>query len=280
MRPARGLLVVATCVLVAAACSGEPEEVVRTSGPLADGFEIEPGSGVVGAVFPVALPYGGDWQAILRVDGDLQRVFEGYIQQAEDLGYSFDSEFPIPGGQRCGRPEDVTAADDLDEEFLTRCSVNGSGPDGLEFFLERSVAADGDGHVYLSIKDYSEASAPPTLPSDGPIAPATDVDLVPGWTANGDERSVRVVQGSEVIYGPDVDAGIGYTVIVQVPDDLMPVMRGYEARFTAAGFTSRGLVGSADEPILETSTAGGGTLIAVGVAGNPSYVLITRENDP
>ncbi len=44
---------------------------MRTSGPLADGFEIESGSGLVGAVFPHG---AAGHRAILRVDGDLQRI--------------------------------------------------------------------------------------------------------------------------------------------------------------------------------------------------------------
>ena len=67
--PSRALpAVLATaCVLALGGCSSdEPDEVVRTSGPLAAGFEIEPGSGLVGAVFP----HGAEGQVVvLRVEG-------------------------------------------------------------------------------------------------------------------------------------------------------------------------------------------------------------------
>ena len=56
-------------------CTDEPDDVVRTSGALAGGFEIEPGSGLAGAVFP--LGYDGGHQAVLRVEGDARRVLDG-----------------------------------------------------------------------------------------------------------------------------------------------------------------------------------------------------------
>ena len=261
----------------AAATSAAP---LRTSGPLADGFAIEPGSGLIGAVFPVALPYGGRWQAILNVDGDLRRVFEGYVQQAEGLGYSFDSEPNALERQRCRGPEAQDTGAGASEQFLLRCSASGSGPRDVELSIAGSVDEAGDGHVNLTVRDYSDAPAPTTRPLEGPVAPATDVELAPEWTPYGDERSVRVVNGSAVIYGPDVDPVYGYTVMVQVTGDLTSVMLGYEKQFTGAHFTSRGFTGDRDKPILLTSTAGGGDLIAVGVAGEPSFVLITRNNDP
>lgn len=278
----------ATFMLIFSACTGSADEVdapgtstalVRTSGALADGFDLEPGSGVIGAVFPVALPYGGRWQAIMRVDGDLQRVFEGYVGQAEDLGFSFDSELNAPEGQRCGGPADGNTGYSPAEQFRVRCIAYGSGPDDVELYIGGVVETNGEGRMYLSLLDYSNASRPAPLPSGGPVAAATDSELAPGWTPNGDERSVHIVEGTEVVFGPDVEPSRSYMVMLRVSGELMPVMRGYEEQFINASFDSSGIVGDEDEPILETSTAGGGTLTAVGVAGNPSYVLIERIND-
>ena len=91
MRHVGPLLTATALVLALGGCADEPEEVTRTSGELADGFEIEPGSGLVGAVFP--LGSGPGHQAVLRVDGDLPTVFEEYARQAEELGYPLTSRF-------------------------------------------------------------------------------------------------------------------------------------------------------------------------------------------
>jgi hypothetical protein len=44
-------------------------------------------------------------------------------------------------------------------------------------------------------------------------------------------------------------------------------------------FTTEGLVGDDDEPRVWASAAGGGDLRAIGIPGDPSYVLIERCND-
>ena len=143
-----------------------------------------------------------------------------------------------------------------------------------------AVDPDGQGRISLSISDRFDAPSPSPLPTGGPVAPATDVPLAPGWTPYGDERSVHVVEGSTVVHGPHVDSGLYYWVMLRVPGELLPVMRGYEEQFIRAGFDTDGLVGREDEPVLVTSAAGGGTFTAVGVEGDPSYVLIERQNDP
>ena len=62
-------------------------------------------------------------------------------------------------------------------------------------------------------------------------------------------------------------------------DELVPVMRGYLEQFTAAGFTGEDLVVDDDVVSVDTGAAGGGGLSALGVEGDPSYVLIQRCND-
>ena len=68
--------------------------------------------------------------------------------------------------------------------------------------------------------------------------------------------------------------------MLRVTGELMPVMRGYEEQFTdTTAFTTEGLVGEEGEPRVFASAAGGGDLGAVGVAGDPSHILISRCND-
>ena len=61
-------------------------------------------------------------------------------------------------------------------------------------------------------------------------------------------------------------------------DELVPVLRGYLEQFTDAGFTGQ-LVRDDDEVSVYSGQAGGGGLDAIGVAGDPSYVLLERCND-
>jgi hypothetical protein len=112
------------------------------------------------------------------------------------------------------------------------------------------------------------------------VASVTDVEIAPGLNPGSGRPGVHVVEGSEVVLGPVGQTGSGYLAVLQVTGELMPVMRGYEEQFTRARFNGAGLVGDDDELMLGTSTGGGGTLTAVGVAGDPSYVLIERINDP
>jgi hypothetical protein len=250
---------------------------VRTSGPLANGFEIEKGSGLVGTLFP--LSYGEGRQAVLRVDGGGPAVFEGYVRQAEGLGFSLMSEVRRPGGQWCTDPDD-----DVDDEppgpFAIGCNAYAGGPD-VTLALRGFLGADGQGWIHLRTYEYSADG--PRLPrlADGPAAPATDVEVAPDLTPETDDPPVRVVEGSAPASDPIPAECVtgGYVAVLQVTGDLLPVLRGYSEQFAAAGFGPEVLVGDEDEPRIDAGTAGGGILSAVGVAGDPSHVLVERCND-
>ena len=277
-------------MLVLGGCGGPaPEEAapvislapVRTSGALADGFEIEPGSGLVGAVFPVDLREG--WQAILRVDGDARRVFEGYVRQAKDLGHAMQSGWCCrPEGQWCSNPDDENTGDDPPGPFPVGCTAYTDAPDDLALSLYAFVGADGHGYVRIRIDRLSTEAEPlPHIPS-GPVAPATDVEVAPDLTPETDDPPIRVVEGSALISEPlpvECVTG-GYVAVLRVTGELTPVLRGYQEQFTSGGFGSgEGLSGNDDELRVVTSAAGGGSLYAVAVPGDPSHVLIERCND-
>ena len=291
-RAGRGVVVGTALVLALAGCTDDPEEVVRTSGALADGFEIEPGSGLVGAVFPLG---STGHMAVLRVDRDLQRVFEGYVRQAEDLGYPVGAE---GGGvdPECEGPddgdgdrivgEDPPAEDPVEARFPIECNASGlelSETRVAQFSARVLADADGAGYVVLTFARHAnDVSELPPLESDGPVAQATDDALAPDLAPTTDDPPLRVVEGSELVTDPlpsHCTTG-GYLAVLQVTGDLVPVMQGYLEQFTGTtAFTGEGLVGSEDEPRAYTSAAGGGNLDAIGVAGDPSYVLIERCND-
>ncbi len=293
MTRTRALLAAIACVLALGGCTGagEPEEVVRTSGALSDGFEIEPGSGLVGTVFPHGAEGG---LAVLRVDEDLEAVFRGYVQQAEELGFPVGSDDggadPECSGPDDGEDDDIVGgeagAEPVDEPFPVECRASGLvmtesmvsslGVRGL-------AAADGSGYLVL-VYDRYEGDAPEQsgLTSDGETAPATDDELAPDLTPETDDPPLRVVEGSALVTDPLPSGCVtgGYLAVLEVTGDLMPVMRGYLEQFTdTRAFTSEGLVGDEDEPAVSASAAGGGTLSARGLAGDPSYVLIERCND-
>lgn len=277
-RAARTLLLGATAVLVLAGCSDEPEEVVRTSGELADGFEIEPGSGLVGAVFP----YGSGHQAVLRVEEDLPSVFEGYVRQADGLGHPVEAPSWRRSGEWCSDPGDATDDDDPREPFAVECEAYGSAPNEWQVSVRGLAEPDGSGYIHLRAALQLDIREPSLLGTDGPVASATDEELAPDLTPSTDEPPLRVVAGSVLISEPFPATCItgGYVAVLQVTDDLVPVMRGYEEQFRAMrAFTTEGLAGDEDEPLLWASAAGGGDLTAVAVAGGPSHVLIERCND-
>ncbi len=271
---------VAALVLALGGCTEVPEEVVRTSGPLAEGFEIEPGSALVGAVF--ALGYGEGHQAVLRVDGELERVFDGYVQQAGDLGFPLESGLPFaPEGQWCSDPDGATGDDPRQGLFVVECTAGRYEPGEYSVSVRGLAEADGRGYIHLRVQPFSDTEDPSPLPSDGPAAPATDDEIAADLTP-GEEPPVRLVEGSELLTTPFPATCItgGYIAVLQVIDDLMPVMRGLLEQFTGMpDFASEGLVGSEDEPRVWASAAGGGDLSASGVAGDPSYVLVERCND-
>jgi hypothetical protein len=233
----------------------------------------------MGAVFPVASGEGR--QAVLRVDGDGPAVFEGYVRQAEELGFSLMSEVRRPGGTWCTDPDD-----DVDDEppgpFPIACDAYGAGPD-VSLSLRGFLGADGRGWVHVRTTHRGPTDAPPApLPrlAEGPSAAATDVEVAPDLTPEFDDP-VRVVEGSGLIAEPIPSECVtgGYIAVLQVTGDLLPVLRGYGDQFRAAGFGPERLVGEDDEPRIDAGTAGGGILTAVGMAGDPSHVLLERCND-
>lgn len=265
---------------------------MRTSGALGGGFEIEPGSGLVGAVFP----HGAAGRlVVLRVDEDVPRVFEGYVRQAEELGYPVGSE---DGGvdPGCSGPddgeddqlvgEDAGADDPVDRPFPTECTASGlemSESEVSSLSVRGLADADGAGYVVLETDRYSgDAPELSPLAGDGPVASAAGDELASDLAPPEDDPSLRVVEGSELVTDP-LPSGCttgGYLAVLEVTGELMPVMRGYLQQFTrTTAFTSEGLVGDEEEPRAFADAAGGGSLSASGVAGDPSYVLIERCND-
>jgi hypothetical protein len=290
-RPAtllRVLVAVSVGVLTLAGCADAPSEAaapapspppLRTSGPLADGFEIEPGSGLVGTVFPLGSPTGSadGWQAVLRVDGDAERVFDGYVRQAEELGHAMNS------GECCRAERQWCSRDGKPGPFPVSCTAYTHPPDVVSLALSLRGFVDGDGQGYVHVRaDRVGTRAAPLPPvPDGEVAPGTDVEVAPGLTFEP-EIPVRVVEGSALIsepLPPECATG-GYVAVLQVTGELPPVLRGYEEQFRTVGFGNvEGLIGNDDVLRLATEAAGGGTLSAVAVVGDPSYVLLERCND-
>jgi hypothetical protein len=267
---ARKLAMIASVVLALGGCSGSfadnaaPATVAtRTSGAIADGFEIEPGSALVGGVFPAA-GYGEGHEAVLRVEGDVQGVLDGYVRQAEALNFSFDREAGA-GGEGCR----VTARTG---DALPECTAVGAKNAQTFVILRALVEPDGRGLIFLST--VLEGQGPSPLPTAGPVAPVTDVELAPGLTPETYRPPLRVVKGSAIVVGPIEEAAGGYVVMLEVTGDLMPVLRGYLEQLPAV-FGTPFFLGDANEPRLVGDVAGGGDLFAVGVAGDPSYVRIS-----
>jgi hypothetical protein len=283
--------VVATaCVLVLGGCAEPPAEVaaeptvsvapVRSSGPLFDGFEIEPGSGLVGTVFPAVVDGGQGTQALLRIDGDGQSVFDGYVRQAQALGFSVEDSYCCrPEEQVCSDPDDEFQDDEPPAPFVVGCEVQAAHPQEPTLDLRAFLDADGAGHLILRTRVAADLASLPVLP-DGPAAPITGVAVAPGLTPEFEEP-VRVVEGSALVAEPiPAECGTGgYIAVLQVTGELVPVLRAYQEQFAAEGFSEEGPVGSEAEPRVEGYQAGGGYLTAIGVAGDPSHVLIERCND-
>jgi hypothetical protein len=257
----------------------------RTSGPLADGFEIEPGSGLVGTVFPVS--EGDGWQAVLRVDGDGERVFGGYVRQAESLGQRLQSEWCCrPEEQYCSDPDDEFTDDEPRGPFRVSCAAYTAfdeyedQPDQPVVGLRGFFGAGGAGWIQLGGGRVLGGTPPWAPVADGPAAAATDVEVAPDLTPER-ESPVRVVEGSTLISDPiPSECGTGgYIAVLQVIGEPAPVLRGYEAQFLDAGFGSPGLTGEDGELRVVASTAGGGMLSAVGAGVDPSFVLLERCND-
>lgn len=274
------LLVGTAAVVALGGCADEPEEVARSSGPLADGFEIEPGSGLVGAVFPLG---SMGHQVVLRADGDLPKVFEGYVRQAEELGYPLESGWSQrPEGQWCSDPDDGTDDDPDEGPFTIECTAYGSVPNEWQVSLRGLAETDGQGYLTLQVLPSIGDEEPSPPAPDGPVAPTTDDELVPELAVPEDDPPLRLVEGSELIGEPlpATCATGGFVAVLRVTGELMPVMRGYAEQIAdMRAFDSDGLVGSEEEPSVGAYAAGGGDLGFIGAAGTPSYVLVNRCND-
>ncbi|TKJ19739.1 hypothetical protein [Blastococcus sp. CCUG 61487] len=282
MRSWRHLLVAAACLVGVGGCTGEPDDVVRTSGPLAAGFELEPGSGLIGTEFP----YDGEGLHVyLRVDGDMQEVLEGYVRQAGELGFPVTAPGWWPDGQWCSDdPAEWTSSGGEATAFELECSASGGDLDSPPFWsmsLRGLVEADGSGYLRISGGRFSgEPAAPRPAVGDGTVASLTDVEIAPTLAVYEDEP-IRVVEGSELVFDPlpSTCATGGWVAMLRVVGELLPVLRGYAEQFDAMrAFVPAELVGD-DEVTVSTWAPGGGGLGAVGVAGDPAYVLIHRCND-
>lgn len=251
---------------------------LRTSGPLADGFMIEPGSALIGAVFPFSA--GEGLQVLLRVDGDLPAVFAGYVRQAEQLGYPLEPQMgPYPQELWCSDPDDgITDDASAEGPFEVECAAYGVEVDHWHMSLRGVADRDGRGYLRLTGGRYSENSAPSV--SNGPTASVTDVELAPDVVPSTVDPPLRVVEGSELLFDPlpwGCNTG-SYVAMLRVTGDLESVMRAYREQFTDAGFPSEALVGNEDGLYFWGGLAGGGDMSAVGAGRDPSYVLIERCN--
>jgi len=277
MRHVGALLTATALVLALGACTDEPEE--RTGGRLAEGFEIEPGSSLIGSVFVSS--EGGGMRAVLRVDGDLEEVFEGYVRQAEDVGLPVDPDTGRSPGQWCSDAPGRLSTGVEDAGFELECAASGYGSNSWSVRLRGLADGDGAGFLDLSVGRYSDDVAPDSSVPDGPVAPLTDDELAPVLAVPEDDPPIRVVEGSALLVDP-LPSGCatgGYLAVLEVTGDLAPVMRGFAEQFADARFEGMGLVGDDDALHVGTSAAGGGILTALGVAGDPSHVLVERCND-
>ncbi|MGY1754507.1 hypothetical protein [Blastococcus sp. SYSU D01042] len=268
-------------VLALVACTGAPDDVVRTSGPLAAGFEIEPGSALLGDAFP----FGDDGlHVLLRVDSDLERVFEGYVEQAAELGFPVIARWA--DGQWCSdNPDKWSSFQGEDTPFEVECSASWFEQDDADYRSMRLRGlAEPDGSGYLEISGGRYSGTPSSRPpvEDGPVAPLTDAEIAPDLAVHEDRPPLRIVEGSELLFDPlpSECATGGWIALLRVTGDLLPVMRGYAEQIDAMrAFTTEGLVVDEEQAFVSASAAGGGDLGAVGVAGEPSYVLLSRCND-
>ena len=234
---------------------------------------IEPGSALIATVFPAV--DGDGMRAVIAVDADMERVFEGYVQQAEDLGY------PMESGTAWGDPRiprGLWCSDDTDNwgPFEVRCSAYTSGLDDRAASLHGVGEPNGRGFIHLVTARYSDVPALPTLAPDGPMAALTDVEVAPDLSIN---EPIRVVEGSELLFDPlPLDCYSGsYVAMLRVRGDLAPVMRAYRKQFTGVGVgTTVGVVGDGEKLSVSGGIAGGGDLGAFAVKGEPSYILIER----
>ena len=277
-------LLVATLGPALAGCADDPEEpdeAARTSGPLAAGFEIEPGSALLGDVFGDDDEY---LRAILRVDGNMPEVFDGYVRQAQELGFPVTARWS--DGQWCtDDPDRWSSYGGEETAFAVECAASGLGLDGPPYWQMRLRGlADPDGRGYLEISGGRYSGEPETLPpvEDGPVAPLTGDQVAPDQLAVYEDDPLFIVEGSELVFDPlpSECATGGWVAMLRVTGDLLPVMRGYAEQIDAMrAFDPAEVVGDERTPSVGAHAAGGGDLGAVGVAGEPPYVLIDRCND-
>ncbi len=188
-----------------------------------------------------------------------------------------------PEGQWCSDPGDENHDDEPPGPFLVGCTAYTHPPDvvSLALSLKGFVDPDGTGYVHIRADRLPpEGQALPPIP-DGPVAPAMHFEVSRELTPETDSP-IRVVEGSALISAPvPAECGTGgYVAVLQVTGELTPVLRGYQEQFTGAGFGSAdGLTGDDGVLRISTSAAGGGTMSAVAVVGDPSYVLLERCND-
>jgi len=270
-RRVAGTAALVACISVLTGCATPLAGVVRTSGALADGFEIEPGSALIGPVFPGS---DGGWRAILGVRGDMQGIFDGYVQQAEELGHPLQPGLGRDSARQwCSDRRDGVVDDDLPGgAFVVECRAYVSEPG--EWRLSVTGRADRDGRGFIELRGGSPSSEDPPPVPDGPVAAVTDVEVA--------ELSVygalRRVEGSELLLDPfpsGCDRG-SFIAMLRVTGDVVPVMRAYAEQFDDAGFANEGPVGDEDQPRVWGGLPGGGDVTAASTRGDPSYLVIER----
>ena len=279
MRHVGALLTATALVLALGGCTDEPEEVVSTSGELAGGFEIEPGSALIGPVFPYDQ---NGLRAFLRVDGDLPRIFEGYVRQAVELGFPVSSDLERPAEEWCSDdPEEWRNGRDDVGDFVVECSAYGYQSDQWSMSLSGLAESAGQGYIEISGGKRAVEPKPDILipaVDDGPVAPLTDVELAPDLAAA--DEPVRIVRGSAPLFEPLASgcSSGGYTAVLEVTGELTSVMRGYREQYDQDRLR---LALRDDEQVLffREDFPGGGGVSAIGLTGDPSHILIDRCND-
>ena len=251
----------------------------RTSGPLADGLEIEDGSTLIGTVFPY--PYDPGWSALMRIDGDPRQVFDSYREETEaavNLSMRPDSAtgcFQDDPDDPDGFPRDPRPHARFPGFPLACFSGGVSGHYAV--YLTALVNAEED-RAYLTIDfEHLQPVDPPQLPlaPDGPAATPTDEEI---HESGPGEEPLRVIEGSRLVDEPlPMAGGIGYEAVLEVTGDPLTVMRGYAAEF---GREHEGDLWGDDRALVARYwSAGGGSPAAVAVIGDPTFIRVTYGYD-
>jgi hypothetical protein len=284
-RATRRTAATAATVLLLGGCTGPSSDQaatgagavpMRISGPLAAGFEIEPGSALVGAVFR----HGEEGlRAVLRVDGDLPDVFERYVRQAGELGFPVSPSAARPAGQWCVEdPEEWEYGGQDMGAFSVDCSASGHAADRWSMSLHGLADPDGAGYIEIIGGALPQTAPEPDLlvplVPDGPVAPLTDVELAPGRAAP--DEPVDVVQGSALLMEPLPNGcWAGYTAVLEVAGELAPVMRSYREQYRRP-ISRLALRDDGRVQFFREYYAGGGSVGVVGLPGEPAHILIDR----